>query len=142
MADHRFSSQSTPVAELSSDPEDPLRSQTVSPATPQGEYFYRPHSTHVDPITTQNYQNPSHDAYYYQHLPPKTDYGPGYYGDPAVYGAPAPTPAAPVTEAGEKRVCGMSKTAFLLWCVVAFLIVSGAVMGGVFGSGVLKKKSE
>ena len=36
----------------------------------------------------------------------------------------------------------MSKTAFLLWCVVAFLVVSAAVLGGVFGSGVLKKKSE
>lgn len=70
-----------------------------------------------------------------------------YYGSSAVgadggllpVAAPSPLPV-PATKPSEvKRICGISKTAFLLWCVVAFLVVSGAVFGGVFGSGVLRR---
>lgn len=44
---------------------------------------------------------------------------------------------APGTKAGNKRICGLSMTVFLLLCVILFLLTCGAILGGVFGSGVL-----
>ena len=79
-----------------------------------------------------------------QPLSPQSGYV--YYGSPATGTdgkllpvATTPTPVA-VTKPSEKRICGISETVFLLWCVVAFLVVSGVVLGGVFGSGILNDK--
>jgi len=58
-------------------------------------------------------------------------------------GAPQPPAAAVAAVASgskKKGVCGMKVTVFLLLCVILFLIIAGAVLGGVFGSGVLKPK--
>ena len=81
------------------------------------------------------------NPYYAAQQPaPKVEYG--YYGGQAAAtdGNVLPVTTATAAETGEKKICGISKTAFLLWCVVAFLIVSGAILGGVFGSGVLNKE--
>ncbi|RPB29647.1 hypothetical protein L211DRAFT_832356 [Terfezia boudieri ATCC MYA-4762] len=47
------------------------------------------------------------------------------------------TPQAPDADHKKKKICGMTMTMFLVLCVVLFLVVSGAILGGVFGSRVL-----
>ncbi|RPB29643.1 hypothetical protein L211DRAFT_31742 [Terfezia boudieri ATCC MYA-4762] len=44
---------------------------------------------------------------------------------------------APDADNNKKKICGMTMTIFLVWCVILFLVVSGAILGGVLGSGVL-----
>lgn len=114
--------------------------EPASPTTSQNTEFYTPPITYTNPHTAQQQPGQYYDPYYYQQLPPKSEYS-NYGGStlpPVVSATPAPAPApAPVTKAGEKRICGLSMTSFLLLCVVAFLVVSGAILGGLFGSGAI-----
>lgn len=121
----------------------PPSRDTVSPTSSQytGSGYYSRPVTYFNPATAPPNPNQTYDPYY-QYQPPKSDYV--YYGGPSAVATPAPTPAPePAPKKGvDRKVCGMSMTAFLLWCVVAFLVISGAICGGVFGSGVIEDKSR
>ncbi|KAF8459316.1 hypothetical protein BGX38DRAFT_1264258 [Terfezia claveryi] len=54
-------------------------------------------------------------------------------------GAP---PLAPDGDKKKKKICGMGMTIFLVLCVILFLVIAGAILGGVFGSGVLPKNNN
>lgn len=105
----------------------------TDPSSPTASQYgtgsgYYPHPVNYFNQTAPHHKpNQAYDPYYHQHA----SY---YYGDSAVGAIPA---SESDTKAGEKMMCDISKTACLLWCIVAFVVVSGAILGGVFGSGVL-----
>lgn len=75
---------------------------------------------------------------------PEHSYYAGAPPPPALPTGPATGAVVPAPDGAKKkkRICGMTTTIFLVLCVILFLIIAGAVLGGVFGSGVLKKKNN
>ncbi|KAL0930360.1 pyrrolo-quinoline quinone [Colletotrichum truncatum] len=42
----------------------------------------------------------------------------------------------------ERRICGVSKAMFILWCVIAFMVALLVVIGGVFGAMLARQESR
>ncbi|KAF8464422.1 hypothetical protein BDZ91DRAFT_729817 [Kalaharituber pfeilii] len=103
---------------------------------------YDPNQSYIHsagPLPTSAAPKPEYSYYSGQPQPPQP-------GQSVVAGAPA-SAAGQVTvaaggESGEKsakkRICGFSVTMFSLICIILFLIVAGAILGGVLGGVVFK----
>ncbi|KAF8422733.1 hypothetical protein EV426DRAFT_670262 [Tirmania nivea] len=140
---------------------------TISPTdSNRGSYLTQPDTSFTQPKyagSDADYGNsPSVPAAPHYNAPVTGYYAPGAPYNPVPYpqaqspppiklensyyaGAP-PTPAPPTeplagaaADGGKKkRICGMTITNFLVMCVILFLIIAGAVLGGVFGSDLLE----